>query len=103
MRFLDFSVALAARMNSPMFCSSQKPSSTCFSSQIPTFCAAGQIPVPGRFTSRRAYLRSIWARVHANQILVLPLEDDQADDGVLIALLRKELYENERVDGSAPG
>lgn len=49
------------------------------------------------------YLGGIWAWVYANQILVLPLKDDQADDGVLIALLREELYENERVNGSAPG
>lgn len=49
------------------------------------------------------YLRGIWAWIYANQILVLPLEDNQADNGVLVALLGEELYENERVDGSAPG
>lgn len=103
MRFLDFSVALGARMNSPMFCSSQNPSSICFSSQMPTFCRPYQKTALPHFTSRFSYLRGIWAWIYANEILVLPLEDDQADDGILITLLGKEFYENERVDGSAPG
>lgn len=103
MRFLDFSVALAARINSPMFCSSQNPSSICFSSQIPTFCEPSQNSVSRQFATIFPYLRGIWAWIYANQVLVLPLEDDQADDGVLVALVGEEFYEDERIDGSAPG
>jgi hypothetical protein len=103
-RFLDFSVALGARMNWPMFCSLQNPSSICFSSQIPTFYAACQITVVSSSNAfSHPYLRGVWAWIYANKILVLPLEDDQADDGVLVTLLREEFYENERVDRPAPG
>lgn len=48
------------------------------------------------------FLRGIIARVDPNQILVFPLEDDKADNGVIFALVGEELHQYKWIDRTPP-